>query len=61
MAKRTFDGEGVAAYAKNVVEKGVLTTLLHNLKTAAKAGVRSTGNASKASYAATICLCSNLR
>ena len=52
--KRTFDGEGVAAYAKNVVEKGVLTTLLHNLKTAAKAGVRSTGNASKASYAATV-------
>lgn len=52
--KRTFDGEGVATYAKNVVEKGVLTTLLHNLKTAAKAGVRSTGNASKASYAATV-------
>lgn len=52
--KRTFDGEGVATYAKNVVEKGVLTTLLHNLKTAAKAGVKSTGNASKASYAATV-------
>ena len=48
--KRTFDGEGVAAYAKNVVEKGKLNTLLHNLKTAAKAGVATTGNASKASY-----------
>lgn len=54
MVKRTFDGEGVAAYAKNVVEKGVLSTLLHNLKTAAKAGVKSTGNASKASYSSVV-------
>lgn len=54
MAKRTFDGEGVAAYAKNVVENGVLCTLLHNLKTAARAGVKSTGNASKASYSSAI-------
>ena len=53
-AKRTFDGEGVAAYAKNVVEKGRLVTLLHNLKTAARAGVKSTGNASKTSYAAVV-------
>ncbi len=51
---RTFDGEGVAAYAKNVVEDGVLVTLLHNLKTAAKAGVKSTGNASKSSYDAVV-------
>ncbi len=54
MVKRTFDGEGVAAYAKNVVENGVLATLLHNLKTAAKAGVKSTGNASKASYSSVV-------
>lgn len=52
--KRTFDGEGVAAYAKNVVEDGVLVTLLHNLKTAAKAGVKSTGNAGRPSYASVI-------
>lgn len=52
--KRTFDGEGVAAYPKNVVEKGRLNTLLHNLKTAAKAGVKTTGNASKASYASVV-------
>ena len=52
--KRTFDGEGVATYAKNVVENGTLTTLLHNLKTAANAGVKSTGNASKASYASVV-------
>lgn len=52
--KRTFDGEGVATYAKKVVEKGTLSTLLHNLRTAANAGVRSTGNASKAYYSAVV-------
>lgn len=54
MLKRTFDGEGVATYAKNVVENGTLTTLLHNLKTAAKAGVKSTGNAGRQTYASVI-------
>ena len=42
--KRSFDGEGVATYRKNVVENGVLKTLLHSLVTAKKAGVQSTGN-----------------
>lgn len=54
MVKRTFDGEGVATYAKNVVENGVLTTLLHNLKTAGRAGVKSTGNAGRFSYASVV-------
>jgi len=54
LIKRTFDGEGVAAYAKNVVENGKLITLLHNLQTAAKAGVKTTGNASKASYSSVV-------
>ena len=54
VVKRTFDGEGVAAYEKNVVEQGRLVTLLHNLKTAAAAGVKSTGNASKASYSSVV-------
>ncbi len=54
LVKRTFDGEGVATYRKNVIEEGVLKTLLHNLATAAKAGVRSTGNGQKASYASTV-------
>lgn len=49
-----FDAEGVAACRKNVVEKGQLKTLLHNLKTAAKDGVKSTGNASKASYSSPV-------
>lgn len=54
LVKRTFDGEGVAAYKKSVVENGVLKTLLHNLSTAAKAGVKSTGNGQKASYASNV-------
>ena len=49
-----FDGEGVATYTKSVIEGGVLRTFLHNLKTAAKAGVKSTGNAYKSSYAANV-------
>jgi PmbA protein len=41
-----FDSEGVATYDKAVIENGVFKTFLHNLKTAAKDGVKSTGNAS---------------
>lgn len=43
-----FDREGAATYKKNVIEHGVLTTLLHNRKTAKKAGVKTTGNAAGA-------------
>lgn len=45
-----FDGEGVATYKKNVIENGVLTTLLYDLSTADKAGVESTGNGQRISY-----------
>lgn len=46
-----FDAEGVPSRAKAVIEKGALTTLLHNLKTAKKQDLEaSTGNASKQSY-----------
>ncbi|MBR3289584.1 MAG: TldD/PmbA family protein [Clostridia bacterium] len=44
---RAFDDEGTPSVTKTVVEKGVLKTLLHNLKTAKKAGVESTSNASR--------------
>ena len=54
VVKRTFDGEGVATFKKNVIEDGILKTMLHNLSTAAKAGVASTGNGQKASYADTV-------
>ena len=42
-----FDGEGVACRRKEVISSGNLNTLLHNLKTARKAGVETTGNASQ--------------
>ena len=54
MSGAAFDGEGVAARKKTIIENGVLKTLLHNLKTAAKAGVETTGNAARASYAASV-------
>jgi len=41
---RSFDDEGVATKFKYLVEKGVLKTYLHNLVTAKKDGVKSTGN-----------------
>ena len=43
-----FDREGAATRKKNVVEGGMLNTLLHNRKTAAKAGIKTTGNAAGA-------------
>ena len=54
MAGRPFDAEGVPSRRNVVVENGVFKTFLHNLKTARKDGVQSTGNASKGSYAATV-------
>ena len=54
LAKATFDDEGAATYAKNVIENGKFTTFLHNLATAAKAGVKTTGNGYKGSYASTV-------
>ena len=54
LASVSFDDEGVAAYTKNVIKNGVLMTYLYNLKTANKDGVKSTGNAAKASYASSM-------
>lgn len=50
----SFDDEGVATYTKEIVTNGKLNTLLYNLKTAHKAGVKSTGNGFKGSYASTV-------
>ena len=49
-----FDAEGSPTHKKNVIEKGELKTLLYNLKTAAVAGKKTTGNASKAGYDAPV-------
>ena len=53
-APRAFDAEGTPSRTKAVVENGVLKTLLHNLKTAKKAGQESTGNAVRASASAPV-------
>ncbi len=49
-----FDGEGVATYRKNIIENGVLKTLLYDLTTARKAGVASTGNGQRNGYASRV-------
>ncbi|HHY15595.1 MAG TPA: TldD/PmbA family protein, partial [Firmicutes bacterium] len=49
-ASSPFDAEGVPTRTKNVLEAGQLKTYLHNLKTAQKDGVQSTGNAARASF-----------
>ena len=41
---RWFDDEGVATYNKPIIKNGRLETYLYNLTTAAKAGVKTTGN-----------------
>lgn len=53
---RNFDAEGSPTHKKNVIEGGKLNTLLYNLKTAAVAGKKTTGNASKGGYDASVSL-----
>ena len=53
-----FDAEGVATYRKNLIEHGVLKTLLYDLTTAKKAGKTTTGNASRPSYASNVAIAS---
>jgi PmbA protein len=45
-----FDGEGVSTQKRILVEKGVLKGFLHNSYTAKRAGVVSTGNASRRGF-----------
>ena len=54
LSSRPFDAEGVASKKHILIEKGKLCTFLHNLKTAHKDGVASTGNAGKAGYAGAV-------
>jgi PmbA protein len=51
---RSFDSEGVATKRLNIIENGVLNTYLHNIKTALKDKVESTGHAHKSSYKGTL-------
>ncbi len=45
-----FDDEGVPARRKELIREGVLQGYLHNTYTASRAGVASTGNASRPSF-----------
>ena len=49
-----FDGEGVATYTKNIIENGVLKTLLYDIASADKVGAESTGNGQRGSYASPV-------
>jgi len=50
MGSAPFDGEGVATLKRILVEKGVLKGFLYNTITAKRAGVASTGNASRGGF-----------
>lgn len=54
MGSGTFDSEGVPTKKHAIVENGQLKTYFHNLKTAEKDGVQSTGHGYKPSYKGTI-------
>ena len=45
-----FDGEGVATFEKNVIEDGVLKTLLYDIATAHKANKATSANGQRGSY-----------
>ena len=54
LSSAPFDDEGVATFTKGLISNGKLITLLHNLKTAHKQGVKTTGNGFKSSYASSV-------
>ncbi|MEW6524757.1 MAG: TldD/PmbA family protein [Bacillota bacterium] len=49
-----FDAEGVATSPREIISAGTLATYLHNLKTARKDGVASTGHAFRSSFKSTV-------
>ena len=49
-----FDDEGCACTRKEIISAGVLKTILHSSKSAAKMGCESTGNGFKTSYASSV-------
>lgn len=51
MGSKPFDGEGVPTQKRIIVAKGVLKGFLYNTIVAKRAGVKSTGNASRGGFA----------
>ena len=47
LRSKPFDGEGLANRARNIVEDGVLTTWILDLRSARQLGLKSTGHASR--------------
>ena len=50
LGSKPFDGEGVPATKRTLVENGVLKGFLYNTRAAMRAGVESTGNASRGGF-----------
>jgi PmbA protein len=50
LASSPFDGEGVPTMKNTLVENGVLKSFIYNVKAARRAGVVSTGNASRGGF-----------
>jgi len=50
LASRPFDGEGVPTQKRAIVEKGILKSFMYNTIVAKRAGVKSTGNASRGGF-----------
>lgn len=50
LGSKPFDGEGVPVSKRTLVDRGVLRGFLYNTITANRAGVESTGNASRGSF-----------
>ena len=51
LASRPFDGEGVPTQKRVIVDRGVLKGFMYNTIVAKRAGVKSTGNATRGGYA----------
>ena len=50
MRSKPFDGEGVPTKKRTIVDKGVLKGFMYNTIVAKRAGVKSTGNASRGGF-----------
>jgi PmbA protein len=50
LASSPFDGEGVPTIKNTLVQNGILKSFIYNTKAAKRAGVKSTGNASRGGF-----------
>ena len=55
--KIPFDSEGVLTTSKALIENGIFKTAFYNLKTAHKAGRKSTGNGFRGAFSAPVGIC----